>query len=84
MLTIDGVTYTSLRGARRLIARKLAERQSDGTLRMLTADHRSTSDTRAEHCVGSNGPRLSVIVLPFRECWLNTEAAVLRFPGEAA
>lgn len=77
----DGVTYTSLRGARRLIDRGLAERQPDGTLRMLTADRRFASSTGAAI---SNGPNLTAIVLPFEECWLNSDAAVIRFHPEAA
>ena len=80
----DGVTYTSKRGARRLIARGLAERQSDGTIQMYESDHRFASSTVARAGIIHNGPKLTAIVLPFRECWLNTEAAVLRFPGEAA
>lgn len=81
VLSIDGVTYTTRRGAERLIARGLARRESDGTLQMNESDPRFASSGAAG---GKHGPNLSVIVLPFQECWLNTDASVIRFHGDEA
>ena len=71
-------SWTTKRGARRIVERGLGE-ESNGILRMREADLRYNSPAVAAH-----SPRLASTALPFRYCWLNSEAAVLRFHSAPA
>jgi len=55
-----GEAWTSKRGARRLIDRKLAERQPDGTLRMYESDYRFRSEPQS-----TSGPDLTPMLCEF-------------------
>ena len=82
VISESGKSWTTKRGARRLVDRELAERQPDGSVRMRESDYRFACSSGPHN----NGPRLEVSIPPlaFHLCWLNSEAAVLRFAGKAA
>lgn len=77
VISSSGKAFTTKRGASRLVDQGMAEKIDDFTVRMFEGDHRY-------QCVAAStaGPQLEVIApSPFALCWLNSQAAVLRFPG---
>ena len=74
MQASDGsISWTTKRGARRLVDQKLAFELADGSLMM-----GMLVQTEPEPAP------LNVIVMPWRKCWSTSEAAVLRFEGRRA
>lgn len=78
--SLGEISFTSVRGAKRMEGRGLARRLSNGTLQMIESDYRYQSQSGTPQ-----GPQLAIAIRkPWEPCWLNSEAAVIRFDGRAA
>jgi len=62
-----------------MVDSRLAVALPNGVLQMRESDHRYDCETAAQQA-----PKFNVVELPYQECWLNQEAAVLRFASKAA
>jgi hypothetical protein len=81
VISSSGVAgWTSLRGARRLMDQGLAELKNGLLVMKESAPQFRYGTVRYQTSSRVAGP----MELPFRPCWLNSKAAVLRFPGEQA
>lgn len=75
------ISWTTRRGARRMVDQGIAFELPCGSLAMKDREDWWAPGEFAE----AERPKLNVIEFhrPFQECWLNQEAAVLRFPKAA-
>jgi hypothetical protein len=81
IVTAEGDSWTSQRGARRMIGRGTAERQPDGTLCLVRSDYRILSEPSHE----ANGPDLTSILREFPiDPHYQDDRAVLKFWPEMA